>query len=62
MTYIKRVVNVCGFDSVYVEHHQRRSQDEWLLHEYRDLESTLALKSIGVDISVAVLYENTWFD
>ena len=46
-------------ESVYVEHHQRQSKDEWLLHEYRDLESTLALQSIGVSISLSALYEDT---
>jgi Uma2 family endonuclease len=49
-------------ESVHVEHHQRQSKDEWLLHEYRDLENTLQLKSIGVTLSVAVLYEDTLFD
>jgi Uma2 family endonuclease len=48
-------------ESIYVEHHQRQSKDEWLLHEYRDLQSTLQLKSIGVSIDVATLYEDTLF-
>ena len=48
-------------ESIYVEHHQWQSKDEWLLHEYRDLQSTLQLKSIGVSIDVATLYEDTLF-
>lgn len=44
-------------ESVYVEHHQRQSMDEWLLHEYWALESTLQLKSVGVEVSVDVLYD-----
>lgn len=49
-------------ESIYVEHHHRQSKDEWLLHEYRDLQSTLELKSIGVNIDVAALYEDALFD
>lgn len=48
-------------ESIYVEHHQRQSKDVWLLHEYRDLQSTLELKSIGVSIDLAALYEDTLF-
>lgn len=49
-------------ESIYVEHHQRQSKDEWLLHEYRELESTLTLKSLELAISLSDFYEDILID
>jgi Uma2 family endonuclease len=49
-------------ESVYAEHHHRQNKDEWLLHEYYDLQDTLTLDSLGTTLTLAVLYEQARFD
>ncbi|HPE61068.1 MAG TPA: Uma2 family endonuclease [Thiolinea sp.] len=48
-------------ESIHIEHHQRRNRDEWLLHEYRRLEDTLHLASLGLTLTVAGFYEDVTF-
>ena len=45
-------------ETIHVEHHHRQQRDEWLLHEYRKLDDTLRLESLGLTLPLAVLYED----
>ncbi len=49
-------------ESIYVEHHQRQKRDEWLLHEYRNLENTLTLNTLGLTLALSMFYEDARFD
>ncbi|MEZ5535559.1 MAG: Uma2 family endonuclease [Thiolinea sp.] len=48
-------------ESVYVEHHHRQSRDEWLLHEYYNLEDKLKLDSLNVTLTLRAVYEHARF-
>ncbi|WP_245706955.1 Uma2 family endonuclease [Thiothrix caldifontis] len=45
-------------ETIHVEHHHRQQRDEWLLHEYRKLDDTLHLESLGLTLTLAVFYED----
>ena len=49
-------------ESVHVEHYQRQTKDEWLMHEYHQQSDTIELRSLGITLSLAELYEDIAFD
>jgi Uma2 family endonuclease len=48
-------------DSPHVEHHVKQNANQWLFTEYNGLDATVTLVSIGVEITLADLYENIEF-
>ena len=48
-------------ESIHIEHYQRQDVNEWLLHEYRQAEGELYLKSIDKTLSVNIVYEQINF-
>ena len=46
---------------VHIEHFQRQSDSQWLLNEYWQPEDRLTLSSIGLDVTVETIYQNTQF-
>jgi len=44
-------------EQVLVEHFRRTDENEWILHEYRDLRENLYLQSIEDSLSLAEMYE-----
>ncbi len=47
---------------VYVEHYVKTAAHQWLLSEYSDLQVTLNLNTVDVQIKIADLYENIELD
>lgn len=43
-------------ESIHIEHYQRQNSNEWLLHEYREIDATLHLKSVDKTIAVESIY------
>lgn len=48
-------------ESIHIEHYQRQNENEWLLHEYRDVGEQLHLKSIDKILLVTSLYQQITF-
>lgn len=48
-------------DAPHVEHYVKQTANQWLFTEYDGLESVVMLSSIGVEMSLADLYENVEF-
>ena len=48
-------------ESIHIEHYQRQDVNEWLLHEYRQLDERLHLKSLDKTLSVKSVYEQVNF-
>jgi Uma2 family endonuclease len=44
-------------ESIYIEHYQRQNVNEWLLHEYQQLDAQLYLKSLDKTLSVEAIYD-----
>ena len=44
-------------ENIHIEHYQRQNVNEWLLHEYRQLDDQLHLKSIDKTLSVKNIYD-----
>jgi len=44
-------------DKILVEQHTRQPDEPWLRREFRELSATIELKSIGVELRVADVYE-----
>ena len=41
---------------IHVEHWSRQSDEQWLSKEFHDLNATIRLASIGIELSVAEIY------
>lgn len=48
-------------DQALIEHYQRQPGGQWLLTDYRGLEATLALASIGCTLPLAEIYDKVDF-
>jgi Uma2 family endonuclease len=44
-------------DKPHVEHYTKQAENQWLFSEYRDLSQTFEVRSLGVAIALAELYE-----
>jgi len=45
----------------HVEHYLKQAANQWLLREYSQLENQLQLSSLGIELSLAEIYENVEF-
>ena len=45
-------------EKVWVEHFRRTDNDEWILHEYRQLADTLPLNSIAETLTLTEIYQD----
>ena len=45
-----------------VEHYAKQAENQWLLTTYSDLDATLTLAAVGVEIALAELYEAVEFE
>jgi Uma2 family endonuclease len=45
-------------DKIHVEQHVRQPDEQWLLTQFNDMQETIRLESISVDLRVAEIYEN----
>ena len=48
-------------ESIHIEHYQRQNSNEWLLHEYRELDALLHLKSVDKTVGVESIYQQVRF-
>ncbi len=48
--------------SIHIEHYLKIDQRRWTLTEYKDLDETIALQSIGCEVAIADLYDNIDFE
>ncbi|MEZ5538180.1 MAG: Uma2 family endonuclease [Thiolinea sp.] len=49
-------------ESVHIEHFQRRDENEWLFHEYRDADAQIYIKSIDRMLVLAEVYAQVSFE
>jgi Uma2 family endonuclease len=47
-----------GQDPVFVEHNRRLPDGTWQIILHQEMESTVDLQSIGVELSIASIYED----
>ncbi|MFK8186429.1 MAG: Uma2 family endonuclease [Phormidesmis sp.] len=46
----------------HVEHYERQAPNQWLFAEYSGLDGSFTLSSVGVEITIADLYEAVEFE
>ena len=48
-------------ESIHIEHYQRQNSNEWLLHEYREPDALIHLKSVDKTVAVKRIYQQVTF-
>jgi Uma2 family endonuclease len=43
-------------DEIHIEYYRRTDKDEWILHDYNDINQTLVIHSIDFQISLTDIY------
>ncbi len=58
---LKEYITISSME-VYVEKHDKQSDGSWLLNEYKNMEESFNINSIGLEFLVGNLYNNLTFE
>ncbi len=57
ISYLKEYILI-DQANYFIEHFSKTENNEWLLKEYQDINDTLKLNSINIDVKISEIYEN----